>query len=94
MRFDNGMYNTIIEKQKGPSFVMSSRDWVAMAVVGAFSSLCYPIRRKDKFFGRLGRGDSNQSNERSVERPDVATLHNEEVSVYTLPTRASVMSKV
>lgn len=73
---------------------MSARDWVAVSVVGSLGSLCYPVRREDKFFRWFSRGDSNQPDERSVKRPDMATLHNDEVAVYTLPTRASVMSKV
>ena len=92
--FCDAMNNSIIKKQKRPNFVMSTWDWIAMAVVGAFGSLCYPVRREDKLFGRLGRGDSHQSDEGSVERPDVATLHNDEVAVYTLPGWASVMSEV
>jgi len=73
---------------------MSARDWVSMSIIGALGSLRYPIWCEDKFFGWLRWGDSNQSNERSIERPDVATLHNNEVAVYALPGWASVMSEV
>ena len=73
---------------------MSAWDWVTMSIIGALGSMCYPVRRKYKFFGRLRWRDPNQSDKRGIERPDVTAFHNDEVAVYALPGWASVMSKV
>lgn len=90
----DAMHDSIIEKQKGPGFVMSTWDWIAMAIISALGSLCHPVRREYKFFGRLGWGNSNKPDERGVKRPNMATFHNDEVAVYALSSWASVMSEV